>query len=244
MITSEAGVNLIKKFEGLELTAYRCSANKLTIGYGHTSAAGLPLVKEGMTITKEAAEKILRADLRMFEDAVDWLVKVSLTPNQHGALMSWVYNLGLPALERSTLLKRINAGQFDKVPAEFMKWTKAAGHELPGLVRRRRAESALWRGIDEVAPVVSRESREIPDTPVPSKPITKSREANTSAIVGSAAVITAVSEGASKLKDGADILPVLTESLGRPTVVVLLVIGMACAAIWYWRKQRLDEEGA
>ena len=76
MNTSEAGLKLIKSFEGLRLKAYRCPAGIWTIGYGHTSAAGAPEVRESMRISREEAETILKRDLAQFEDAVTSMVKV------------------------------------------------------------------------------------------------------------------------------------------------------------------------
>lgn len=236
--------DITKEFEGCRLKAYKCPAGVWTIGWGHTSEIGAPHVTPNMVITQKRADEILDADLAVCTEVVDRLVKVHLTPNQQEALADFVFNVGESQFASSTLLKRVNAKRFADVPAELMKWTRGGGRVLPGLVKRRQATAILWRGIDAKHPLDIQESRARPDTPPKPKPITKSREANTSALVGAAAVATAVSEGASQLKDGADLLPILTESLGRPTVLVLLAIGVACAAIWYWRKQRLDEEGA
>jgi GH24 family phage-related lysozyme (muramidase) len=150
MKTSDAGLKLIMQFEGLRLKAYRCPAGVWTIGYGHTSAAGVPDVRDGMRISAQEAEAILKKDLAGFEAAVAGLVKKELTQAQFDVLVSFAYNCGVGALKGSTLLKRVNAGAFDAVSAELMKWTKAKGKELPGLVRRRRAEAALWRGLPKV----------------------------------------------------------------------------------------------
>jgi lysozyme len=237
MQTSQKGVDLIKEFEGLRLKAYLCPARVWTIGYGHTTAAGPPIVQPGMTITKAQAEEILRSDLGKYEAGVLNLVKVSLTQSQFDALVSFAYNCGVGALARSTLLKRVNAGRFDAVPAELMKWTKAGGRELAGLVRRRRAEAALWRAVDERAPVDPDESGASPEIPKPSKSMAKSREGNAALAAGGAAAVTAIGEAASHVGT-------LSDALGRPAVLVLIVVALACAAIWYWRRQRLQEEGA
>ena len=146
MRISQGGLdNLLKKFEGCRLKAYRCPAGILTIGYGHTSAAGEPLVKDGMTITQEQAEEILKTDLGRYEKPVSDLVKVDLEQNQFDVLVDFAYNAGVGNLKISTLLKKVNAGDFDAVPAELMKWTKGGGKELPGLVKRRQAERALFK---------------------------------------------------------------------------------------------------
>lgn len=237
MQTSPKGIHLIKTFEGLRLMAYLCPANVWTIGYGHTTSAGPPVVQPGMTITKVEAEEILRSDLIKYEAGVLKLVKVPLTQGQFDALVSFAYNCGVGALAKSTLLKRVNAGRFGDVPAELMKWTKAGGRELAGLVRRRRAEAALWRAVDERATLDPDESSAAPELPTPSKTMAKSREGNAALAAGGAAAITAMGEAASHVGP-------LSDALGRPAVFVLIGIALLCAAIWYWRRERLQEEGA
>ena len=114
MRISQGGLdNLLKKFEGCRLKAYRCPAGILTIGYGHTSAAGEPLVKDGMTITQEQAEEILKTDLGRYEKPVSDLVKVDLEQNQFDVLVDFAYNAGVGNLKSSTLLKKVNAGDFE-----------------------------------------------------------------------------------------------------------------------------------
>lgn len=129
---------LIMDAEGLSLTAYVCPAGKLTIGYGHTEG-----VKRGMVITQHQAEVIFEHDLDEFERAV-----VKLAPNATGpqlsAMVSLAYNIGLKRFADSTLLKEFNAGRPLVAAAEFLKWTHAAGRVLPGLVKRRAAERALF----------------------------------------------------------------------------------------------------
>lgn len=239
MKMSPAGLALIKEFEGLRLKAYQCPADVWTIGYGHTCAAGDPKVIPGMVISEERAEEILKKDLIKYEVGVERLVKVELKQHQFDALVDFAYNAGVGALAKSTLLKKVNAGKFDEVPAEFMKWTKAKGRELPGLVRRRRAEAKLWRGIDTEAPVDVDEARVEPDRPAPKKTIMQSKEANGAVIAGSAGVVAIAQEVMPIIKEGGSLLSGLS-----PTVVVCLVIVGAAAAIWYFRKQRLEEDGA
>ena len=137
----KAGLDLIKSFEGWRDTAYICPAGVLTIGYGSTG----PHVKAGMKITPERGEDLLREDLDRFEKAVTRLVTVPLRQNQYDALVSFAFNVGISALERSTLLKRVNARLFDQAAAEFAKWNRAGGRPLAGLTRRRAAEAALFR---------------------------------------------------------------------------------------------------
>ena len=137
-----AGLSLIQQWEGLKLTAYKDVAGIWTIGYGHTSAAGSPTVTPGMTITKAEASRILQNDLAKFEARVEKLVKVPLTDNQFAVLSSFDYNTG--ALHKSTLLKKLNKGDYNAVPGELAKWVNAGGKKVQGLVNRRAAEAGLW----------------------------------------------------------------------------------------------------
>ncbi|WP_144756291.1 lysozyme, partial [Bartonella saheliensis] len=141
---SKEGLELIKQWEGLRLNAYKDTIGVWTIGYGHTSAAGKPFVHKGMTITEKQAEELLCKDLRQFENTVAKAVTVSLNSWQFAALVSFCYNVGTIAFCNSTLLKKLNQGEYEAVPAELQKWTKAGGKRLQGLVHRRVAEAGLW----------------------------------------------------------------------------------------------------
>ena len=141
MKTSAEGLSLIKKFEGCELYAYQCSAGVWTIGYGHTKD-----VEPGMQITKEDAEEMLVEELHEYESYINDFVTAPLSQNQFDALVSWVYNLGPANLKSSTMLKVLNAGEYDEVPAQMKRWNKAGGKRLEGLIRRREAESLLFLG--------------------------------------------------------------------------------------------------
>ena len=136
---SDAGICLIKQFEGCRLEAYRCAAGVPTIGYGHTAGVAM-----GMKITQAQAEAYLREDLRAFEKAVNKVLECSVTQNQFDALVSFAYNLGAGALRNSTLLKRLHAGDVKGAADEFPKWNKAAGKVLEGLTRRRMMERQLF----------------------------------------------------------------------------------------------------
>lgn len=144
MKTNNAGIALIKEFEGLELTAYKDPVGVWTIGYGHTSAAGSPKVFAGQRITPAEAESILRQDLAKFEGYVNSAVNVALNENQHAALVSFTYNLGPGNLNSSTLLKKLNKGDYTGAAAEFARWNRAGGKVLAGLTRRRAAERDLF----------------------------------------------------------------------------------------------------
>lgn len=156
MKTNDAGVALIKEFEGLRLSAYPDPAHGWavpTIGYGHTSSAGSPEVTRGMKITVAESDEILRRDLGQYEDAVSKAVKVPLTENQFAALVSFTFNLGAGALRKSTLLKKLNGGDYAGAAAEFAKWNNAGGKTLPGLSRRRAAERDLFLTAAHTAPL-------------------------------------------------------------------------------------------
>jgi len=145
------GLQLIKNFEGLRLEAYICPAGVLTIGYGSTG----PHVKPGMKITQAEAERLLLKDLERFEAAVNDLVKVPLTQSMYDALVSFAFNCGIGALEDSTLLRLLNQRNYTGAAAQFDRWTKGPNGPLPGLVRRRDAEEALFRKDGLSAPAVT-----------------------------------------------------------------------------------------
>jgi len=138
------GLALIKQWEGLRLAAYKDAAGVWTIGYGHTRAAGHPIPHAGMTISETEAESLLASDLRQYERAVQEAVHVPLHDNQFAALVSFCYNVGPGAFAQSTLCKKLNQGDYDAVPLELAKWTRAGGKKLKGLVNRRAAEAGLW----------------------------------------------------------------------------------------------------
>lgn len=131
---------IIKKHEGLRLQAYRCPAGRWTIGWGHTEG-----VRPGQVISREEAEAMLEADIAKISRQLDALGGASLTANQRAALVSFIFNVGFGAFERSTLWKRICADpHHPDIPAEFARWRYAGGKEMPGLVKRRAEEAALY----------------------------------------------------------------------------------------------------
>ena len=144
MQISQNGLNLIKEFEGFRDHSYICPAGVTTIGYGTTLIEGIP-VYMGMNITESQASELLEKQVNdQYAAAVIRNLKVPLNQNQFDALVSWTYNLGEGALKSSTMLKLLNQGNYDSVPAQMMRWTKANGVDLPGLVRRRKAEAELF----------------------------------------------------------------------------------------------------
>jgi GH24 family phage-related lysozyme (muramidase) len=139
-----AGLELIKHFEGLRTTAYLDPVGIWTIGYGHTSMAGPPPVYEGLTITAAEAETILQQDLDLFERGVAEALTIATRDDPFSAMVSFSFNVGLKAYRDSTLLRKHNAGDFAGAADEFLRWVYADGQILPGLVRRRQAERALY----------------------------------------------------------------------------------------------------
>ena len=139
MKCSQEGLALIKKFEGCRLKAYRCSANVLTIGYGHTGG-----VKEDDIISQPEADELLENDIAKFEKYVDDNVIVELNQSQFDSLVAWTFNLGVGNLRSSTMLKKLNETDYGSVPSEMKRWNKAGGKTLDGLIRRRKAEGLLF----------------------------------------------------------------------------------------------------
>ena len=133
------GLDIVKEAEGLRLSAYLCPAGIPTIGYGHTKG-----VKLGDTCTREQAEKWLENDFFMAKTDVKAVVRVPLSDNQLDALASFVFNLGVRKLIQSTLLKKLNAGDYSGAAAEFDKWVFAGKVKLNGLVKRRAKERKLF----------------------------------------------------------------------------------------------------
>lgn len=138
--TNEAGIELIKEFEGFEAKAYKCPGDKWTIGYGFTEG-----VKQGDKIALEQANLRLKLELVKYEQCIKESVYRELTDNEFSALVCFIYNIGCEAFKNSTMLKYLNAGMAKSVIAqEFLRWDKVNGKIFPGLKRRRNAEAKLF----------------------------------------------------------------------------------------------------
>jgi lysozyme len=205
------GLALIKQWEGCKLEAYRDVGGVWTVGFGHTRTA-----KAGMVITEAEAERLLQEDLAIFEAEVARAVDVDLTDNQFAALVSWSYNVGVGAMRRSSLIRKLNAGEYDAVPAELARWNKVKGKVVKGLSNRRAAEAGLWARGAFVA------SRNIE----PAAPAEPSAGKDASALGGVAAAAAAAA-------------PALTSLSGvHWSVGVVLVAGLVgLAAIWLLRRR-------
>ncbi len=144
---SEKGLALTKSFEGLRLEAYQDCGGVWTVGYGHTGAG----VVEGMTINEAEAEVLLLADLEDAVACVNRKVTVGISQNQFDAMVDFCFNAGRGHFLQSTLLRKVNAGDFAGAAAQFGLWVHAGGEVVPGLVRRRKAEATLFGGAQPAA---------------------------------------------------------------------------------------------
>ena len=146
MTINQAGLDLIKSFEGLRLTTYFDWVGVATIGYGTTAAAGIGISpSHGMVITEGQAEQYLRLALDRFSESIAPLIHVPVTPNEWAACLSLAYNIGPRNFAKSSVLQLLNAGDKAGAAGRFAAWNRAGGKVLPGLTRRRAAEAALFR---------------------------------------------------------------------------------------------------
>jgi lysozyme len=215
MQMTQEGLALIRRFEGFRANAYRCPAGVWTIGYGHTSQAGPPAVRAGMVMSEDEADRILAADVQRFADEVAPLLAREVSAAQFSALVSFAYNVGVPAFRSSSVLRAVNAGRFHVVPARLKLWVKGGGRVLPGLERRRAAEAELF--MSELPPQAGRGVTGVP------KSVELERQARRAgAVVGGAAV--AVS--------AAHALPGWVSVL----VLVAMLLAVAGYASYRWRR--------
>jgi lysozyme len=138
--TTKIGIDLIKSFEGFVSTKYLCAGNRWTIGYGHK----LSEYDKYEEISKDMAEEILSKDLFIAERAVIKYINTPLLDRQFDALVSFTFNVGEAALQRSTLRQKVNYQLYEEAAQEFLKWVHVGTKKLHGLVLRRRAESKLF----------------------------------------------------------------------------------------------------
>lgn len=205
------GTNLIATFEGLRLRAYLDTEGIPTIGYGTTSASGVP-VRLGMTITRQQAVDYMQSTVRkIYGKAVKDAVNVPLRQQEYDALVSFTYNVGPGALRRSTLLKLLNRGDYDGAGRQLLRWTNSrSGNAKKGLTRRRKAELAVWmsagreypvnRIAELQAPADTLQSEELPDEAfakdqADDKATLASKPAHKSTTVQAAAAATAATSG-------------------------------------------------
>lgn len=184
------GLAMLYDFEGrhklLDDGRYKAYLDTIAKPPVWTLYAGLTKgIREGMIVTEAQGDAMVRKELNVYEDAIERLVKVPLTSNQFSALTVLVYNIGIGAFERSTLLKALNKGRHDQVPAQWLRWNLAGGREVRGLDRRRKAELALFLEPDAIEAVVPPDpmpQRVEPSNPTPVEVVKDSKTAQVSII--------------------------------------------------------------
>jgi lysozyme len=205
------GLATLKRFEGFKAEAYRDIGGVWTVGYGTVSG-----VHEGMTVTEAEAERLLLADVAKAQVALS-MVTVPLTIHQADALTSFIYNVGATAFRKSTLLKKLNAGDYDAVPGELMRWNKVKGKVVNGLTNRRAAEAGLWAKGSFVA------SNTVPAESTPSK----------APAVAATALATAT--GAAQILTQFESIWNSVRSFGLNPHVLLGLAGAAVLAVVVWQ---------
>jgi lysozyme len=145
MKTSDDGIKLIKRFEGIRYRPYKCSAGLWTIGIGHLIGDGKQLPDSyNKTFTEGEVDALLRKDLSKFERAIAMLIKVPLRQCEYDSICSFTFNLGAGTLQRSTLRQKLNRGDKEGAAREILKYNRAGGKVLKGLVNRRNDEYELF----------------------------------------------------------------------------------------------------
>ena len=145
LAVNKAGLEIIKQCEGWSAVPYLCPGDVWTIGYGTTrDDEGRAITQDHPKIGKIKGKKLLARDIRSTERAVARLINVNLTENEFSALVSFTYNVGSGALQRSTLRSKLNRSEYVGAANEFKRWRRSGGRVLPGLVRRRAVEAELF----------------------------------------------------------------------------------------------------
>lgn len=145
MRASQECLNMLKHHEGVRYSPYKCPAGLWTVGVGHLIGDGKTLPKEwDRKFSKDEVDSLLAADLQRFERGVSRLCPVVQHQGQFDALVSFAFNLGLGALQRSALRMKHNRGEYEACSKEFLKWSKAGGKVLNGLLNRRKDEARLY----------------------------------------------------------------------------------------------------
>lgn len=269
--TTRDGLNLIKTFEGEKLVAYLCPAGVWTIGVGHTSAAGLPMVVKGMKITPQESDAIFQQDIDRFENQVESLLAkagVTVAPYEFDALVSLAFNIGIGAFRTSSVFTRLARGDRAGAAAAFLKWTKAKTTkrtpegkfvtelvELPGLVRRRQAEKLLFEGevqraLEKAMYAAGTAMPRKVARPTPPKTMATSKTGNAAVATGSAGALVAVEAAreavhqAQSARDSAQSAGELFGVSGSTALILgaAVIIIAAAAFIWWDRRRKLRED--
>ena len=170
MQVSQRGVDTIAHSEGCYLVAYKCPAGIWTVGYGHTSAMGNLTVTSITKLTEAQAIKLLQTDLLVVDNQVNHFVTVPLTQGQFDALVSFVFNIGIENFRKSTLLKKLNKGDYEGASQELPRWNHGGGRVLPGLTKRRHAEMALFNDLPQSV-ITEHEGKVAQRVDAPKKPL-------------------------------------------------------------------------
>jgi lysozyme len=272
MKISEKGLKLVQHFEGClkpvphlsgHFSAYKCPADVWTIGYGHTNHHGRQF-NSGSVWTQAECDAELRSDMAHFEAIVERLVKVDLKPHQFDALVSFTFNVGegrpaskgkkeIPGLSTSTLLRKLNGRDFVGASEQFSRWTHGGGRVLPGLVRRRAAESLLFQGIadenfdgkpDQLIHIATEEPVPQQVDPPVEKSITESTIAKGTVVVGG----TAAAGASTTLWDVISSVPqsifdFFLKMVEKPNFMLFLVCGSGAGYVLYRRFIMKKNEG-
>lgn len=225
-----------------KLTAYRDSGGVWTIGTGHTGTVDGVRIGKGMKITAAKAQELFEHDIAWAIRAVERLIKVKLNDNQFGALVSFTLNLGEGALEKSTLRKKLNRGDYASVPHELMKWVKDQDPKtkklvtVQGLVNRRAAECGLWATDSYVSSAVSSSA---PSEVQPVKTSSHTRDVVTTSVVGG---LGTVSLGVKPISDIVETIQTQQDALSGGSIAAMIVAGIIVAGTIYVivRKARAD----
>lgn len=165
MKISRSGIDLITRWEGCKLSAYKDGGGVWTIGYGHTSAAGAPEVKAGLKISLQDAKDIFTRDVVKYEAAVDKAINRPMTQGQFDAMVSLCYNIGPGAFAGSTLVRKFNAGDVAGAKKAFGSWIKDNGKVVKGLQNRRADEQNHF-----TLPIPTMGAQPLPHSPAPTTP--------------------------------------------------------------------------
>ena len=204
--TDAAGIKFLKDAEGVKLRAYKDSGGVWTIGVGHIAG-----VKRGQVITEEEAEEFLAEDLEDAEAGVDDAVTAALNQNQFNALVSLAFNIGVSAFARSTLVRKLNAGDNQGAADQFLRWNKDNGATVPGLTNRRRKERALFL---KAAPVLNGEVTKPAPEAVPGE-ITTEKIVTTTVDKPGSTVVEKISSSVSTLAGNEQIKTIASEGVGK-----------------------------
>lgn len=227
MKASEHAISLIKSFEGLVPVAAPCPAGVLTVGYGSTLN-----VKPGDVISEEDASARLGQELAEYETAVTIATHNGCGQHQFDALVSFAYNVGCAGMRGSTVIKCHNRGDYEAAARAFSLWNKGGGRVLPGLVRRRAAEAALYLTPDDgELPMAQKVD--------PEKPLTESNINRGSVIAGGTAGVAA----ATQVLDSVTSLKYSMSSLGEWLVPILLVVTIAAVGYVIWSRFKMRDQG-